>query len=135
MSQPDEITLAVDEENGGVTTTDWEYTNDERYLNRSVYTGPGHTMAAPHTLSFYRTRPKPSGNFLGVEKTAIKISKAESVDGADSVAVYTAPNIGEVSFSLPVGSTTAARKALRMALAAVLMDDDVMDALFAKQSI
>lgn len=125
------ISLTVDVLNDGSTTADETqvYTRYEEHLNRSVYTGADHTMVAPHTLSFYRTQPKVNGNFRGMAKSAMKISECISVDGVDTTTSVIAPLLAEVSFSVPVGATTAQLVELRQRLIALLDDDTLMNNL------
>lgn len=123
--QTDVITLAVDLENDGGTPTDVVYRRFEAYQNRSLYIGAAHALNARDTLGFYRTLPKPNGNFRGVAKTSMKFTFDVTVDGVDGVSQITAPIIVEVSCSLPVGATTAQAKAARQKAAALLDRDDV----------
>jgi len=125
MAQPATITLAVDVLNNGSTVNKAYSSLSGVQGNKSQYIGPDHSMVAPHTLTFYRTFPKPSGNFRGVTKTAVKVSISKEVEGVDG-STLSAPNIGEVSFSLPVGATEADELILRQTLIAALDRDDVM---------
>lgn len=127
----DQLTLTVDVANDGTTTADEDqvYTRYEEHLNRSVYIAEGHTVAAPHTLSFYRTQPKANGNFKGMAKSAFKFSETLLVPGADGVTTVSAPLICEVSFSTPVGATTEQIVELRQRLVALLDNDIFMNKL------
>lgn len=127
--QPDEITLAVDEENDGVDPVNHVYTRAEEYQNRSVYIGANHSLTAKDTVTLYRTAPKSNGNFKGVAKTSFKFSQDKLVDGVDGVAQITAPVIVEVSFSIPVGVTPADVLIARQRALALLDLDTVMDPL------
>lgn len=97
------ITLALP--NGG-TPQDAIFQRIDVFQNRSVYHGPGHSTTSPNTMTFYRTPSKVSGAFLGVMKSAAKVSKATIVPNNIGVNI-TAPRIAEVSFSVPVGATEA----------------------------
>lgn len=132
--QPEVITLAVDKANTG-TTTDKAYTRFDEYQNRSVYIGPSHDMAAREQLAMYRTFPKVNGNFRGVAKTAIKVTRDKAVTGVDGVSTLTAPMIGDVSFSIPVGVTVADVIELRQEIIALLDLDVIMTALNSQQMI
>lgn len=125
MAQPGTITLAVDVLNNASTVNKVYGSLSGVQGNKSQYIGPDHSMVAPHTLTFYRTFPKPSGNFRGVTKTAAKLSITKEVDGIDG-STLSAPLIGEVSFSLPVGATEADELVLRQTLIALLDRDDLM---------
>lgn len=129
--QPNEISLTVDVTNDGETTADETqvYTRFEEHLNRAVYISADHTVAAPNTLTFYRTPPKPNGNFPGMAKSAVKFSEAVLVDGVDGSSTVKSPSIVEISFSLPVGVTAAHAMELRQRAIALLDDDDIMDDL------
>lgn len=123
------ITLTVDVLNDDDTTADESqvYSRHEEYLNRSVYIAADHTLASPHTLSFYRTQPKANGNFPGMAKSAFKISECLLVLGVDGVTNVAAPLIAEVSFAVPVGTSAAQLMEMRQRLVALLDDDTLMD--------
>jgi hypothetical protein len=119
------ITLSVDPLND-TNPEDQIFGRQDEFQNRSVYTGPDHTLAERELMTFYRTAPKPSGNFKGVAKSAIKFSTDVSVEGKDSTTNVAANEIGEVSFSIPVGTTAAQAMLLRQRLIAILDDDSIM---------
>lgn len=124
--QPNEITLSVDEQNDGVDPVNHVFSRFEQYQNRSTYVGPAHALTSRNTLGFYRTFPKPSGNFKGVAKTSLKFTKDLAVDGVDGVSTITSPIITEVSFSIPVGATAAEILIARQKLISLLDSDAVM---------
>lgn len=126
--QPNVITLPVDVLNNA-TAVDYDFTRYEEFQNRSKYIGENHTAVSKDTLDLYRTQPKQSGNFRGVGKSALKFSKDISVDGVDSTTALTAAIIVEVSFSAPVGATTAQLVEMRQRAIALLDDDSIMDDL------
>lgn len=112
------ITLAVDVLNNG-TPVDQAFRRFDEYQNRTVYTGPSHTLDSKDTMTLYRTPPKPSGNFRGTAKTSIKFSRDSVILGRDGVNVI-APEIGEINFSLPVGTSPADAIILRQRMIAAL---------------
>lgn len=126
--QDNSLTLAVDELNNA-STTDHVYSRFEEYQNRSVYIHSGHSLDARDTLSLYRTFPKAAGNFKGMAKSAIKFSKDQEVTGVDGVSTLVSPLIVEVSFSIPVGSTSAQILIARQRAIALLDNDTFMDKL------
>lgn len=126
--QPNVIELAVDYLNNG-TTTNEEFSRYEEYLNRSVYIGSAHVPDNRNTLSLYRTFPTKSGNFKGVSKSSVKLTKDYPVTGADGVSILTAPVIFEVNVSVPVGVSAADVKKCRQRLIAALDSDELCDAL------
>lgn len=126
--QPNVISIDVDYLNNGTETTE-EFNRYEEYLNRSVYIGEGHTPDARNTLAMYRTFPTKSGNFKGVSKSSIKLTKDYPVAGVDGVSTLTSPAIFEVNFSVPVGVTAAEAKKCRQRLIAILDSDELCDAL------
>lgn len=97
------ITLSL--KNGG-TPVDAVFVRIDVNGNRSLYHGPGHSNIARNTVNFYRTPVKKSGNFLGVMKSAIKVTQDLDVLNAVGDPIVS-PEIGEVSFSIPVGATEA----------------------------
>lgn len=136
MSQPDVITLSVDEENDGVDPVDHVYGSYDRSAsNRSVYTEASHLPYMRDILTFYRTPAKPNGNFRGVQKSAFKTTKDFVVTGVDGVAQLTAPVIIEVSFSIPVGVSAADVLVERQKTVALADYDVVMNALNNQLSI
>lgn len=130
----DQITLSVDEENDGVGPVNHVYTRFEETQNRSKYIHTNHTLSAKDTLSFYRTLPKPSGNFRGVAKTAAKFSKDYSVTGADGSTIV-APVIVEISISMPVGISAANAMIARQKALSLLDLDAVMVPLMEQQMV
>lgn len=126
--QPSEITLAVDVANNA-TLVNRVYTRFDQYQNRTVYVGANHTSAVRDSLAFYRSFPRVSGNFKGVDKTSFKITRDMIVTGVDGIASITAPMILEVSFSLPVGVSLATQLELRQQSVALLDRDDIMTPL------
>lgn len=125
------ITLDVDVTNDGATTANETqvYSRYEEHLNRSVYIAADHTVAAPHTLSFYRTQPKVNGNFPGMAKSAVKFSECLAITGSDGVSTLKIPLIAEISFAVPVGTTPAQLMEMRQRSIALLDDDITMDKL------
>jgi len=123
--QPNSITLAVDHLNNG-TTTDHVIDRMEEAPNRSLYFETAtHTMSARRQVALYRTFPKASGNFKGVQKSAFKMTYDLTVLGIDGTNL-TAPAIIEVSFSVPVGVDAFSSKFLRQYALALLDYDTVM---------
>lgn len=127
---PDTITLNVDEANNSVNvSTTW--TRVDFFNTRSVYNAAGHSVVERDLLNFYRTAPTKSGNYNGVAKCALKITDDVSVPGVDTTTTVVAPLIGEVAFSVPVGSTAVQQKKLRQRIIALLDDEATMAKLFA----
>lgn len=126
------VTLAVDEDNSDGATTDHVYSRYEEYQNRSVYIGATHQLDARDMLSFYRTLPKQAGNFKGVAKSALKLTRDIEVTGVDGVSQLTSPIIIEISFSIPVGATSAERVLARQTVLTALDSDTLMEALNAQ---
>lgn len=127
--QPNEITLAVDEENDGVGLANHVFSRFEEFQNRASYISAEHSLDSRDTLGLYRTLPKPSGNFRGVAKSAVKFSMDVVVTGVDGVSQITSPVIGEVSFSVPVGTSAADALIMRQRIVALMDRDDIMIAL------
>lgn len=117
--QPDTITLAVDELNND-TLVDHPMTRVDYTNSRSKYIGATHSAINRDEMSLFRSAAKASGNFRGVEKTSVKLTKDQSVPGADGVTTLTIPAIGECSFSLPIGMSSANKLLLRQCLVAAV---------------
>lgn len=128
-----EITLAVDTANTG-TTTNLTYTRFDEYNNRTVYISADHEPSARDELTFYRTFPKPSGNFLGTRKAALKFSKELPVLDKEGNTIMS-PFIFEVSTSIPLGVSTADQVEMRQRGVAILDNDTLMNLFHDKQNI
>lgn len=126
--QPDTITLAVDVANNG-TTVNYDFTRYEENLNRTKYIGENHSIDTVDMCTIFRTPPKQSGNFRGVAKSSFKFTKDGIVLGVDGLANLTSPIIAEVSFSIPVGTSTADVVKMRQRIIALLDQDTFMNNL------
>lgn len=126
--QPNTITLAVDTANTG-STTDQDYARYAETINSSQYIGEDHSLSVRNTLQFYRTAAKKNGNFPGTAKSAVKFTQDVEIPGVDTSTTLVAPSIIEISFSLPVGATSAHAKELRQRALALLDDDAIIGAL------
>lgn len=126
--QPSTITLAVDTANTGSTTNE-VYSRYEETQNRTTYIGAGHTPDSRDTITLYRTQPTRTGNFKGVSKSSVKFTEDTEVSGVDSSTTLAAPMIMEISFSIPVGASTADVVHLRQRAHALIDDDSIMNAL------
>lgn len=123
------ITLNVDVANdNNIVAESYEWIGNQG--DKALYHGPGHTLETRDTFELYRSLPKPNGNFKGVSKPAAKATKEITVTGADGSTTLTVPEIGNVSFSHPVGSTVPSRKAVRQRLIACLDDDSLWESLY-----
>lgn len=132
--QPNEIVLSVDVANNG-TTVGLEYTQSALLENRSTYMSDIHSIDRRDLLQLYRTAPTKQGNFKGVAKTAVKFTKDFLVSGVDGVSSLTSPVIIEVSFSIPVGVSSANITEMRQRAVALLDLDAVMTPLNFQQLI
>ena len=117
--QPNTITLGVDVANDE-TVVDYDFTDFDRFSSRSIYNGENHDMSARDFMTLYRTEPKQNGNFKGVGKTSVKFTRDIVVLGVDGLAQLTSPMIVEISFSLPVGTTSAQATEMRQRVIALL---------------
>lgn len=132
--QDNVITLAVDSANNG-TLVDFALTRTAEELNRTTYEFPDHTVASRKTMHLYRTYAKRSGNSRGSTKCALKVTLDASVANADGSGSLVLPVIGEISFSVPVGTDQATLVYLRQVLIAALDRDDVVGKLVEKLHI
>lgn len=122
------ITLAVDLLNTGVPTN-LVLTRIDEFQNRSKYKSPAHNFSLRDTVDFYRTFPVKTKDFNGVAKSAIKFTQDIEVPGVVVSDTRVAPMIGEISFSLPVGFTSAEVLVLRQRMIAALDNDVLMGRL------
>jgi len=126
--QPDQITLAVDVLANN-TLVDEIFTRYEEQTNRSTYIGVGHLPDDRNTMGLYRTQPTRAGNFKGVGKSSVKMTKDITVSGVDNSTSLTAPIIFDFSASVPVGATIADLVHERERMIAVLRSHDFMNSL------
>jgi len=128
MSLGNVITLATDASNNN-TPANEDYSFYSLEGNRSVYIGDGYDPASRDVISFTRTFNKRSGNFKGVGKSTVKLTKDVTVTGVDATTTITAPIIIEVSFSVPVGADPGSLMRQRQRAIALLDLDDLMNKL------
>lgn len=126
--QANQLSVQTDPLNNGTIVPE-PYDRYEEYQNRSVYIGASHTPDTRDTISLYRSFPTKSGNFKGVSKSSVKLTKDHLVLGVDGVSNLTSPVIVEVNFSVPLGVTAANLLEIRQRVIALLDDDSMMDAL------
>lgn len=100
MSQPNEITIAY------TIASDSKSENFQRFDpgsgNISTYVTSEHTTSLRDMLQWYRTASKPSGNFRGTKKVALKFTVDRSVTARDGSLII-APEIWQLSGSIPEG--------------------------------
>lgn len=99
----DTITLALP--NGGSPVNEVAKRIDV-LTNRSVYNLAGHSPSMRKTLGFYRTPAKRVGKFLGVMKSAVKVTLDNDVVNAEGSPLVS-PMIADIGFAVPIGSTEA----------------------------
>lgn len=100
---PESITLALP--NGGTPVNEIA-TRIDVFTNRSSYNLAGHSPALRKQLGFYRTLPKRQGKFLGVTRSAVKVTL--DIDVPNSVGEPTVqPLIADLGFAVPIGATEA----------------------------
>lgn len=130
MTQPADITLSVDADGSGAgAAADEIYSNFDRFSNRSLYHAPGHTTVMRDTLTLYRTLPKPTSIFYGVQKSAAKFSKDVEVVSPNGTTTRS-PIIYELSASIPVGATAADILHLEERVKALIYNRNLMVRLF-----
>ena len=129
--QPNDITLAVNDDNDDGTTAlvNETFSRFAEFQNRSEYIHSDHTLAVRNKFGLYRTLPKASGNFPGTSKTMVKFTQDFTVPGVDTTTSLIVPGLVTFETSFPVGLTPAQTKALRMRCAAMIIRDDIMIAL------
>lgn len=128
-----QITLHVDKLSND-TLVDEVYTRFEEYANRSIYIGEDHSLSTRNLCAVTRAFPTISGNFKGVAKTALKFTQDIEVAGVDTTTSNSAPMIGAVNFSIPVGATSAQTMHLRQRIIAGL-DHAIATRLVDKQEV
>jgi hypothetical protein len=114
------LTLAVDHDHDGTPTNEvFTKIKQDTTAGRSVYKGADHTAAVRNLLSISAREAIPSGDFKGVAKSSLKFTQDLTVPNAVGDDIV-APEIAEVTFSLPVGTTAASAMHLRERVIAAL---------------
>lgn len=126
--QADTLSLAVDVANDATIVT-VPYSRYEETQNRTVYVGADHEPGSRDQIALYRTLPTRSGNFRGVGKSAIKLTKDTQVLGHDSSTSIMSSLIIDVTFSVPVGCDSGKLLKARQTLISLLDDDTFMNKL------
>jgi len=126
--QPDTITIGVDELNDGILVNH-EYKRFTQFPDRTVYVGPGHSVAMRNMMTLYRSFPKENGNFKGVAKISVKFTRDIMIPGVDTTTTIIAPEIVETKFSIPVGVTSAEALIERQKIVGILDMDSIMVSL------
>lgn len=132
--QANVITLPVDVNNNGTTYTDLVLNRQEEYLHRSLYIAAGHQPDMRDTLGLYRTPPKPTASFKGVQRCSFKFTKDVEVLNPVGETIVS-PFIVEVSFSAPIGASEAVRLEMAQRASAMAGHRDVIAGLVDLQSI
>ncbi len=79
------------------------FTADSFQQNAIVYNGPAHTLSVKDDIRMGRVSPKPSADFSGVGRTAVKLTRTLTLTGAQTP---TGEAICEISMSIPVGAAS-----------------------------
>lgn len=131
--QPNTVAYSYDHDNDGGTTAAVAVTltRHAEELNKSTYRTAGHNIdGVTDLLQFYRTPAKRSGDFLGVEKVALKRTlslEVTTASGLDTVA----PSIWDLNFAFPYGMTTAQKLDRIMDLIGLVTSNEGKAALIA----
>jgi hypothetical protein len=128
MSQPTTFTLDVNEDNDDGTTAavTYTFTRSNTFENRVEYIESQSSLSMRDKIGLYRTMQKQNGNFRGVARTAVKITKDYEVPGVDAETTIVSPGVIDIGFNFPVGLTAAQTLALRMRACAMIMEDTIM---------
>lgn len=126
---PNELVLSVDPAHDSNPQDEtYSKVKEDSSLGRSVYTGADHSLTMRETLTVSAREPIPSGQFRGVAKSSIKFTEDLTIPNALGDDIV-APQIGEISFSLPVGTTAAQAMHLRQRLVAALNSESFITTL------
>lgn len=122
------ITLAVDALNNG-TSANIEIVRIGEGANSSRYKFPDNSLIQRDYVDFYRTFNKKSGNYNGSAKCAMKITRDVTVPGVDATTSIVAPQICQVSFANPVGTSDANQVELAMRLVGLIIHSEILPKL------
>lgn len=101
-----------------ITVNTKAYTQDLPTSKDSCpYVGPGQTGGNLDKFDLYRTYPKATATFSGVNRTRVKLSRTLTLTGALSA---TGPAVLDLSINIPVGAASADVDSLLSDLAAGL---------------
>lgn len=111
---------------------DYELFRSLSEKSSSIYRTTAETAASLDRLQLYVTDPKPSGNFLGQMKSALKFTRGHQVvDALNNVIIRN--SIIEIKVSVPVGIGEADFHDFVQMPAQILLQHDVMNKLSRKQ--
>lgn len=130
MSLTSTLNVNIDKENDGSAIA-VVLTELDRSADRSRYKFPSHSLISRDQVEFMRTFNKKSGNFNGVARASIKLTRDVSVPGVDVTTTITAPQIAQISFNNPVGTTPAQDLELAMRLVGIIIDNVIRPKLLA----
>jgi hypothetical protein len=122
------LTLSVDPTNSG-TPEPRPFDLVEIDKDKTTYQGAFHMGDIRELLQLYRTAAKRSGTSRGQEKCSVKFTKDVSVLNADGSGNIILPLIGQVSFSVPLGTTDLAMQECRQHIVSFLDDDTAAGSL------
>lgn len=132
--QADNIVVTYEEAHDGVTS-ELTLSRYEETQNKTVYVAGNHTPAHRDQLAITRSFPTKNGNFKGVQKSGLKLTKDLEVPGVDQTTTITAPIIIDVAFSIPVGTSPASVLEARQKAVGILNLDSFMDKLNIQQMV
>lgn len=130
MSLSSTLNVQIDKENDGSAIA-VVLTELDRSADRSRYKFPDHSLISRDQVEFMRTFNKKSGNFNGVARASIKLTRDVTVPGVDVTTSVTAPQIAQISFNNPVGTTPAQDLELAMRLVGIIIDNVIRPKLLA----
>lgn len=130
MSLSSTLNVQIDKENDGSAIA-VVLTELDRSADRSRYKFPSHSLISRDQVEFMRTFNKKSGNFNGVARSSVKLTRDVTVPGVDVTTSVTAPQIAQISFSNPVGTTPAQDLELAMRLVGIIIDNVIRPKLLA----
>lgn len=130
MSLSSTLSVQIDKENDGSAIA-VVLTELDRSADRSRYKFPSHSLISRDQVEFMRTFNKKSGNFNGVARASIKLTRDVTVPGVDVTTSVTAPQIAQISFNNPVGTSPAQDLELAMRLVGIIIDDVIRPKLLA----
>lgn len=130
MSLSSTLSVQIDKENDGSAIA-VVLTELDRSADRSRYKFPSHSLISRDQVEFMRTFNKKSGNFNGVARASIKLTRDVTVPGVDVTTSVTAPQIAQISFNNPVGTSPAQDLELAMRLVGIIIDNVIRPKLLA----
>lgn len=127
--QPDQISINVDVANDDNIVQQTYNRVTSPGTSTSLYRMEGSDLVNKDELRFTGSLPKRNGNFQGVIRSGVRLSKDQEVPGVDTTTSIDSLVVMALDCSIPVGTPTATIVELRQRMHALIDSDAIMQPL------